>query len=113
MRNLNVVGSYLAKHSFSLLAGIFILLVLSIISLSQPYLLRLIIDNLQKGQFEAIFCLLIIGIGLLQLGLGFLQRWAINRTGYQVETRIRSDLFAKLQKLDHHFYSDTSVGELI
>jgi ABC-type multidrug transport system fused ATPase/permease subunit len=113
MRNLKVLWSYLVKHSFSLIAGILVLLVISGISLTQPFLLRLIIDNLQKGQFEVVFCLLIIGIGLIQLGLGFLQRWAINRTGYQIETEIRSDLFAKLQKLDRSYYSDTSIGNLI
>ncbi|MDB5079682.1 MAG: hypothetical protein JWP00_1606 [Chloroflexi bacterium] len=113
MRNLKVLWSYLARHSFSLVAGILVLLLISGISLTQPYLLRLIIDNLHKGQFEIVFCLLIIVIGLVQLGLGFLQRWAINRTGYQVETEIRSDLFAKLQKLDRSYYADTSIGNLI
>ena len=58
-------------------------------------------------------CLVIVGVGILQLGLGFLQRWAINRTGYQIETELRSDLFAKFQKLDRTYYSDTSIGNLI
>ncbi|HEX2915678.1 MAG TPA: ABC transporter ATP-binding protein [Chloroflexia bacterium] len=113
MRNLKVLWTYLARHSFSLIAGIFVLLLISGISLTQPYLLRLIIDNLQKGQFEIAFCILIIGIGAVQLGLGFLQRWAINRTGHQIESEIRNDLFAKLQQLDRSYFSDTSIGNLI
>ena len=110
MRNLKVLWSYLAKHTVSLVAGIVILLVLSAITLVQPYLLRVIIDNLQQGNFLVWLCLVIVGVGLAQLGLGFLQRWAINRTGYQVETELRSDLFAKLQKLDRSYYTETRTG---
>jgi ATP-binding cassette subfamily B protein len=113
MRNLKVLGSYLAKHTVSLVAGIVILLVLSAITLVQPYLLRVIIDNLQQGNFLVWLCLVIVGVGIAQMGLSFLQRWAINRTGYQVETELRSDLFAKLQKLDRSYYSETSIGNLI
>jgi ATP-binding cassette subfamily B protein len=83
------------------------------ITLTQPYLLRLGIDSLQAGKFEPVYAFLIIGIGISQLGLGFLQRWAIQRTGHQIEADIRSDLFAKTQTLDRTFFDETSVGDLI
>ncbi len=113
MRNLKPLWPYITRHRVSFILGLFILVMMAAISLTQPYLLRLGIDSLGAGKFEPIFSLLIIGIGLVQFGLGFLQRRAIQSTGHQIEAEIRGDLFAKLQKLDRSYYDENSVGDLI
>jgi ATP-binding cassette subfamily B protein len=113
MRNLKALGPYLARYKFFLLIGIFILLCTSILNLTQPYLLRLAIDSLQNEKFEPIFSLFIVLLGLMAFGLGFMQRWTINRIGHRVEADIRSDFFAKTQQLDRTFFDETSIGDLI
>jgi ABC-type multidrug transport system fused ATPase/permease subunit len=113
MRNLRPLWPYLVRHRFSLLFGLFILLILAGVNLTQPYLLRLGIDSFQVGRFEPVYCLLIFLVGVSQFGLGFLQRLSINRAGHLIEAEIRSDLFAKCQKLDRRFFDETSLGDLI
>src|SRR5215212_6912259 len=113
MRNLRNLLPYLARYKSSLLTGLFVLLLLSAVTLVQPYLIRLGIDNLQLNKFEPLISVLIIAVGLLQLGLGFLQRWSVNRTGHRIEADIRTDLFKKLQQLDRSFYDENSIGDLI
>jgi len=113
MQNLKPLLPYLARHRVSLLLGLLILSLSAGLALTQPYLLRLGIDSLHVGKFEPLVSLAIVGVGLVQFGLGFLQRWAINRSGHQIEAAIRSDLFTKTQTLDRSFFDKTSVGDLI
>ncbi|NWJ47820.1 MAG: ABC transporter ATP-binding protein [Chloroflexi bacterium] len=113
MHFLKTLLPYLARYKGSLILGLFVLLATAGISLTQPYLMRLAIDSLQQGKFEPILSFIMIGLGLLQLVLGFLQRWSINRNGHQIEADIRSDLFTKTQKLDRSFFDETSIGDLI
>ncbi len=113
MRNLKALWPYLSRYRVSLLLGLLVLLLLAGVAVTQPYLLRLGIDSLQANQFQPLYCLLIVAVGLVQLGLGFLQRRSINRTGHKLEADIRGDLFRKLQMLDRSYYDETSVGDLI
>lgn len=113
MRNLKPLWPYVAKRKLNFIFGLLILILMAVISLTQPYLLRLGIDSLGQGKFEPVLSLLIMGIGLVQLGLGFWQRWAIQRTGHQMEAELRRDLFTKLQTIDRSFFDETSVGDLI
>ncbi len=113
MRNLRALLPYLARYRASIFLGLIILFVTACLALIQPYLLRLGIDALQQGRFEPLYSWFIVGLGIFQFGLGFAQRWALNRTGFQIETDIRNDLFAKTQKLDRTFFDETPVGDLI
>ncbi len=113
MRNLKYLLPYLARYRASLILGLLVLLALSGTTLVQPYLLRLGIDGLQNGNFNAWVCLIIVFFGLIQMSLGFMQRRSINRTGHRIEADIRQDLFLQLQKLDRQFYDENSVGDLI
>ncbi len=113
MRNLKPLLPYLARHKASFFLGILVLLLLAGVTLTQPFLLRLGIDSLQAQKFEPVFVLLILLTGLIQLALGFLQRWAIHKTGHKLEAEIRANLFSKIQQLDRSFFDETSLGDLI
>src|SRR5215207_1916069 len=110
MRNLRTLFPYLARYKTSLITGLLVLLLLAAVTLVQPYLLRLGIDNLQVNKFEPLISILIIVVGLVQFALGFMQRRAVNRTGHMIEADIRSHLFKKLQQLDRSFYDENSIG---
>ncbi|MDB5079431.1 MAG: putative multidrug transporter ATP-binding and permease protein [Chloroflexi bacterium] len=113
MRNLKNLIPYLARYKAFLLTGLVVLLLLSSVTLVQPYLLRLGIDGLQANNFEPLICLVIVLVGLVQFGLGFMQRWSVNRVGHLIEADLRKSLFKKLQKLDRGFYDQNSIGDLI
>ena len=113
MRNLKNLIPYVARYKAFLITGLVVLLLLSSVTLIQPYLIRLGIDNLQANKFEPLISLVIVLVGLVQFGLGFMQRWSVNRVGHLVEADIRKTLFEKLQTLDRRFFDENSVGDLI
>src|SRR5690349_11661185 len=113
MHNLKNLIPYVARYKFFLFTGLLVLLLLSSVTLAQPYLIRLGIDSLQAGKFEPLISVVIVVVGLVQFGLGFAQRWSVNRVGHLIEMDIRKSLFKKLQQLDRGFYDQTSIGDLI
>lgn len=113
MRNLKNLIPYVARYKAFLITGLIVLLLLSSVTLIQPYLIRLGIDSLQANKFEPLISLVIVLVGLVQFGLGFMQRWSVNRVGHLVEADIRKTLFKKLQTLDRRFFDQNSVGDLI
>ncbi|MBN9390736.1 MAG: ABC transporter ATP-binding protein [Chloroflexi bacterium] len=113
MRNLKNLIPYVARYKVFFITGILVLLLLSSVTLVQPYLIRLGIDSLQANKFEPLISVVIVLVGLVQFGLGFMQRWSVNRVGHMVEADIRKDLFQKLQTLDRRFFDQNSVGDLI
>lgn len=113
MRHLRLLLPYLGRHKASLIFGVLVILTLSGVTLTQPYLLRLTVDELEKGHFQPLFAGLIILGGFFQFGLGFLQRLLINRVGHLTEAALRRDFFKKCQELDRSFFDENSVGDLI
>ncbi len=113
MHNLKNLIPYLARYKAFLFTGLFVLLLLSSVTLAQPYLIRLGIDSLQANKFEPLISVIIVVTGLCQFGLGFLQRWSVNRVGHLIEADLRKTLFIKLQQLDRGFYDQNSIGDLI
>jgi ATP-binding cassette, subfamily B, bacterial len=57
--------------------------------------------------------LLALGLGVLEAGLMFLRRWVVVRGTIGVETQIRRDLYAKLQRLPMSFHSRWQSGQLL
>lgn len=113
MRNLKNLIPYILRYKAFLITGLLVLLLLASVTLVQPYLIRLGIDSLQANKFEPLISLVIVLVGLVQFGLGFMQRWSVNRVGHVVEADIRKTLFEKLQTLDRRFFDQNSVGDLI
>ncbi len=59
------------------------------------------------------FGLLAIGLGVLEAGLMFLRRWIVVRGTIGVETAIRQDLYAALQRLPMSFHRRWESGQLL
>ncbi len=59
------------------------------------------------------FGLLAVGLGVLEAGLMFLRRWIVTKGTVGVETLIREDLYAKLQRLPMSFHRRWESGQLL
>ncbi len=57
--------------------------------------------------------LLALGLGVLEAVLMFFRRWIVTKGTIGVETQIRRDLYAKLQRLPMSFHSQWQSGQLL
>ena len=117
MRDFKLLYPYLRRFRLNLMLGGLIVLIGTIIALLQPYLLRLGIDALQNGSATVTLLATISGLILIvaaiQFGLGYTQRFLVNRKGFEIEALIRADLFKKFQKLDRSYFDEHPIGDII
>ncbi len=117
MRDFKLLYPYLRRFRLNLALGGLIVLIGTLIALLQPYLLRLGIDALQNGSATvgllALISGLILAVAAIQFGLGYTQRFLVNRKGFEIEALIRADLFQKFQKLDRSYFDEHPIGDII
>lgn len=117
MRNYRLLWPYVRRYQVSFAIGGLLILVSTIISLLQPYLLRIGVDALQNNTATVGFLGFVSGVivlvALVQLVLGYWQRYLINRRGWQIEYQLRADLFKKFQTLDRGYYDETPIGDIM
>ena len=117
MRDFKLLYPYLRRFRLNFALGGLIVLIGTLIALLQPYLLRLGIDALQNGSATVGLLALISGtilaVAAVQFGLGYTQRFLVNRKGFEIEALIRADLFQKFQKLDRSYFDEHPIGDII
>ena len=107
---------YLVPYNRSLvIVGAFIL-VGTVATLLEPYLLGIIID---QGVADKDVTLILTLIGILVVfrflawGAGYLRTYRINQVGQSVLYDLRSQLFGHIQQLSLRFYDNRPVGKII
>ncbi len=107
---------YLNPYNRSLIVvGLFIL-VGTVATLLEPYLLGLIIDRGVAGKdLTLIFILLgvLVVFRFLSWGAGYLRVFKINQVGQSVLYDLRSQLFGHIQQLSLRFYDNRPVGKIM
>ena len=106
--------------------GLALLTVMQAAATAIPYVLKIAVDAIKAtvdgGAFlsEAIFeddvrsyGWLIVGLALLQMGLGMGLRWCFTSISRFAEYDIRKDYFAHLVKLSLRYYQRTPTGDLM
>ncbi len=92
-----------------------IIVVSSLVALAQPFLLREIIDTALPHRDTRLLLLAVggmLGIAVVTAILGVIQTWLSTRVGQQVMHRLRSDVFAHLQRQSLGFFTRTRGGEV-
>ncbi|MFC5649103.1 ABC transporter ATP-binding protein [Paenibacillus solisilvae] len=99
---------------------VFILIVLGIAAdLSQPYLVKIVIDDLIKadGQTEfrtvILISLLYLSLSVLGLLFGYMQNNRLQFAAQSIVARIRKDLFGHISKLSMSYFDRVPSGSLI
>lgn len=109
------IGSLFGAHRRALAVVIALIVLSSVTSLAAPFLVRRIIDVAlpQRNVHLLVECVVaIVVIAVAVAALGVLQTLISTRVGQQVMHRLRSDLFAHLQRQSVDFFTRTRGGEI-
>ncbi|XYX74548.1 ABC transporter ATP-binding protein [Clavibacter nebraskensis] len=100
----------------SIIAGMVVALVGSLLSLVIPQVLRGLVDGpLGDGDSAAVVpaVLLILGLGILEAAMIALRRWFVLKPGTLMEADMRNSFYRKLQRLPVAFHDRWQSGQLL
>lgn len=113
--SLRRIGSLFKTHKAALSVVVVLIMASSIVGLAQPFLVRHVIDVAlpDKDVSLLVWCVAgMVGVAILTAALGIFQTLISTRIGQQVMHRLRSDLFAHLQRQSVDFFTRTRGGEV-
>jgi ATP-binding cassette, subfamily B, bacterial len=87
----------------------------SIVALASPFLLRAVIDDALPRRDVRLLALLaggMIAVAAITSALGVVQTWISTGVGQRVMHRLRTDVFAHLQRQSLGFFTRTRTGEV-
>ena len=117
MKELLTLIPYLRKHSATVAAGVFLVLLANAFSLAPPYLIKRAIDALGAAEVVrgevVVFASLIVITALLGGAARFGMRQLLNGTSRRVEYELGNDLFRHLVRLDAGYFGRTPTGDLM
>ena len=110
------LAKYIAPYKWLVLLGVFLLLAMSLFSVAQPYIIKLVIDkSIAKGDLRLlrIYSLIFLGLLLGRFLLTFFQMYVGQYIGGRVNMDLRNELMRHLHKLDISFFGRNPAGRLI
>lgn len=113
---MNRVLKYVAKYKFVFLIPFVSMALLIALDMFNPYLTRLIIDDvIQGGKFELLNKLLLalLAITISRAILGYIKEFMFDYTGTKVALEIRKDLFNHIQTLPFDYFDGMNTGEIM
>src|SRR5438270_478106 len=109
-------GPYLARYKGWTLASIGLLLLFTLLSLANPYLIGVAIDRfISHGDLKglAIISVVLIVVNVLMWQAQYWQVWTMSWAGQQILYNLSSDMFTHLQSLSLSFYDRTQIGRVM
>ncbi len=113
--SLRRIARLFAPHRYSLAVVIAVIVVSSIVGLASPFLLREVIDVALPQRDVRLLVWLVAGmvvVAAVTAALGVVQTWISTSVGQRVMHRLRTDVFAHLQRLSLGFFTRTRTGEV-
>jgi len=112
--------SYLTPYWKYMLGAFILTLLINVGTLIQPYLIKILTDNILLGKqgFQERFLLLNLVCGgyillvMVRGGLAYFQGWMMNWAGQRSLKRMRDHVFQHLQALPITFYEKWRLGEI-
>ena len=115
-KTLKRIWSYFSPYKSLVLASLLILPFIAVLQLSQPYIIKLAIDeNIVKKNLKGFNLLALLFLGSLvgQYLLTFLQQYILQLAGQKIIQDLRIQLFSHLQRMPYSFFDKNSVGSLV
>jgi ATP-binding cassette subfamily B protein len=109
------IGALFVGHRRQLAVVVAVIVLSSIISMGSPFLLREIIDvALPQSDLRLLILLVVgmVGIAAATSALGVVQTWISTTVGQRVMHRLRTQVFAHLQRQSVGFFTRTRTGEV-
>jgi len=113
--SLRRIGRLFAAHRRPLAVVVAIIVASSVVSMASPFLLRAVIDTALPHQDLRLLVWLVLGmlsVAAVSAAFGVVQTWISTRIGQQVIHRLRSEVFAHLQRQSIAFFTRTRTGEV-
>lgn len=113
--SLRRVARLFAPHRSTLGVVVALIVLSSTVSLAQPLLVRHVIDEALPRQDVRLLLALVgamLAVAVATAAIGVVQTWLSTSVGQQVMHRLRSDLFAHLQRQSLDFFTRTRGGEV-
>jgi ATP-binding cassette subfamily B protein len=113
--SLRRIARLFAPHRPALAVVVALIVLSSAVGLAQPFLVRHVIDDALPRQDVRLLLLLVgamLGVAIATAVIGVVQTWLSTSVGQQVMHRLRSDLFAHLQRQSLDFFTRTRGGEV-
>jgi ATP-binding cassette, subfamily B, multidrug efflux pump len=107
---------YLRPHWRQVAAAFVAIIVGAVVSLAQPYLIKLAIDeHIAAGRLEGLDRLAGAYAILLLIGFAaeYAQTWTMQLTGQRIMFELRMTIYGHLQRLDLKYYDRNPVGRLM
>lgn len=116
IKQLGKTLKYILPYKKILILMSTMLLVASVASLLPPRLLRLIVDEtvVNKDYKQLILvCAGLVVLAAIEIISTFIQARTMGKTGMSIITNIRTDIFAKLQKLSFDYFDSIPDGKIV
>ncbi len=113
--SLGRIGGLFRPHLRPLAVVVAIIVASSVVAMASPFLLRAIIDDALPQRDVSLLAWLtagMVGVAAVTAALGVLQTWISTRIGQEVMHRLRTDVFAHLQRQSIAFFTRTRTGEV-
>ncbi|MEV0430272.1 ABC transporter ATP-binding protein [Micromonospora sp. NPDC050495] len=113
--SLRRIGGLFTAHRGPLTAVVAIIVASSILAMATPFLLRTVIDRALPERDLTLLAWLVagmVGVAGVTAVLGVAQTWISTRVGQEVMHRLRTDVFAHLQRQSIGFFVRTRTGEV-
>ncbi|HEX7472537.1 MAG TPA: ABC transporter ATP-binding protein [Candidatus Limnocylindrales bacterium] len=114
-RTLRWIGGFFRPYRFQVSVVLVAILGTSLLGLVNPYLLKLLIDDVIVGRhFEKLnlYVGLMIGIPIVSGLIGVGQTYLNNIIGQSVMQDLRAALYSHLQRMPLRFFTETRTGEI-
>src|SRR3954449_10629334 len=113
--SLRRIARLFAPHRWSVAAVTALIALSSVVAMASPFLLRAVIDDALPHQDLPLLVRLAAGmvaVAAVTAALGVVQTWISTTVGQQVMHRLRTDVFAHLQRQSVAFFTRTRTGEV-
>jgi len=113
--SLRRIARLFAPHHRSVAVVTALIVVSSAVSMASPFLLRAVIDDALPHQDLTLLVWLVVGmvaVAAVTAALGVVQTWISTSVGQRVMHRLRTDVFAHLQRQSIGFFTRTRTGEV-
>ncbi len=109
-------GPYVARYKGWTIGSIVLMVLYTLFSLANPYLIGLAIDQfIGHGDLHglAIIGMVLIVVNVLMWQAQYWQVWTMSWAGQQILYHLSSDMFTQLQRLSLGFYDRTQIGRVM
>ncbi|HEX5812372.1 MAG TPA: ABC transporter ATP-binding protein [Pseudonocardia sp.] len=113
--SLRRIARLFAPHRSSIAIVTALIVVSSVVAMASPFLLRAVIDDALPQRNLSLLGWLVIGmvaVAGVTAALGVVQTWISTTVGQRVMHRLRTDVFAHLQRQSVGFFTRTRTGEV-